>query len=91
MSSPMADVEWVGDFQPHMAIDAGASIPAGGGQLRIVHPHGDDIVPLEVEMRGEIVFESDEAIRSFAETMAIDPHLAVHEDAVKLDEYLAVQ
>src|SRR5512140_1062402 len=40
-------------------------------------------------MRSKVVFETDETIRTLAEMMSVDPDLAIHEDAIELDEHLA--
>src|SRR4029077_13191630 len=54
----------------------------------IVHAHGDDVHAGD-EVLGDVVGETDIAVRPPAEVDAVDPDIAVHVDAVELEPRLA--
>ena len=78
----------VGDDQPHMAVDARASVPAGGGLRRVVRTHGQEVglVATEEKVPGQFVAETDVTIGSVTQQRTIDPYVAVRHDPVELDE-----
>src|SRR5262249_44319415 len=57
---------------------------------RVVHANGEHIRLPQFQMRREIVFETDVPKRTMAERLTVDPHIAVHVNAVELDEHLFV-
>src|ERR1017187_3086122 len=76
-------------YQPGVAVDSRAGVPARIRLVGVIHLHGDHVVAgAEDEMRRHVVPERDVAEGAFAEGLAVDPHLAVFKDAFELDEDL---
>ena len=84
-----AEVREARGDEPHVPVNSGAGIPAQRRFERIVHPHSEDVgSAVGVQKLGEIITESDEAIRLASEELAVDPDLAVHVHPVEFDDNL---
>ena len=67
-----------------MAIDAAARIPAGVGLARVVHAHGYH-VHAGREVTRDVVRDAAVTVGTLANVGAVDPHFAVHVDAIELE------
>src|ERR1700728_2936394 len=78
--------------QPGVSIDAGPGIPAAIGLMRVIHPDGNHVIVVaaEVDMRGEVIEKRNVTIRTVAQRLAVDPHLAILVDAIELEGELFV-
>ncbi len=86
MSAPLSDMQGVHFREPHMAVDAAATVPTTVWLVTVIDLHGNDIVSLQV--RRKLIAKRTIAVRTRAEPMSIDPHSGVHVSAVKIDEEL---
>jgi len=85
ISSPMLNMQRIGDRHPHMPVNARTGIPAAVRLLGIVHAHGKDIrLAAEVQKRRQVILETEIAERIMAKVLAVDPDIAVAIDTVKL-------
>ncbi len=76
-----------GREQAHVAVNAGAGIPAGGGLLRVIGADREQVRPgcAEVQVTGQIVPEGHVAVGPLAEMEAVDPNVAVGHHAIEFD------
>ena len=73
--------------EPDVAIDAASRIPARVGLRGIVDADGDDVVA-GAEMFGDVVGESDVAVRTAAQEYTVDPDVTVHVHAIEFQPRL---
>ncbi len=88
ISAPVRKMIGIDVHQPHITVDPRTGIPAGIGLLRIVHPDGDHIGLVPVQVRGQIILERDVAVGTEAQQMAVDPYFAVAIHPIEIDKYL---
>ena len=69
--------------EPYIPIDATTGIPSGIGLFRIVHTHGQYVLLSPFQMWGEVVAESDIAVRTMPQQDPIEIHIRIHMDTIK--------
>ena len=85
--SPMGDMDRVDRGQPNATINSGARIPAAGARADI-HLNRDHIFAADIQVRRQVVAEPEIAKGTKSQQVSVHPHLAVHVDAIKIDEHL---
>ena len=73
--------------QADVTVDSRAGIPARGGLGGGVRLDDEEVRLAGLEVVGEVVAETDVAVRAVAEVVAVDPDVAVGHDAVELDPH----
>ncbi len=89
VGSPVGHVDGIENLQPHVAENARPGVPAAA-RLYHIDAHGQDVLPLGLEGLGQVVVETREAVGMPAQVLAVEPHIAIHVDAVELDPDTAV-
>ena len=83
VGAPLPDAHGSGDVQPHVAVDAGAGIPARGLILGR-EAHGQHVLLAELDVRREIEREALIAVGASAQLLAVDPDGGVRHGAIEL-------
>ena len=84
VSPPMGDVDRARHREPHVAIDAGAGIPARGVGLRL-QPDREHVLAIPAQVGRQVQREARVAIRPLANLMPVEPDVSVGHGAVELD------
>ena len=85
--SPMRDVQWFRDDEPHVPINSRACIETRISVTRMIHAHGDDVVRMPVQIRRQLVFKSDVTVWPLANKLAVDPDFAMVIHAVEFNRH----
>ena len=73
--------------QPSMPVDPRPRIPPAVRLPRVVHLHRNHILAAVVQMRRQFVRKRHKTIRTQPQILPVDPHLAVHINAVELQQH----
>ena len=84
---PMRNVNRISRRQPNSAINPRARIPATAARTNI-RLNRDHIFTTDIQVRRQIVTKANIAKGTNPKQLPVYPHLAVHVDAVKIDEDL---
>jgi hypothetical protein len=87
--APMIDVHRLGDGQPDIAINPRAGIKPRTG-LGDIAANGQRVGAITVDELGEIKPEAGVPVRVIAQVLAIEPNIAIHVNAIELEEEVII-
>ena len=83
----MGNVYGVCEGEPDVAVHPRPRVPSRS-LFAVVHTDGKKVWALFLQVRRQVVLETDVAVPTVSEMVAVDPDVAVLVDTVELDEYL---
>src|SRR5690606_10620844 len=75
--TPLLQVHGCRPYQPHVAVNARAGVPARIGIVAMVYPYGQYIFLAIPNIRREVIHKRNIAVGTFAKRLPVDEHFTV--------------